>query len=308
MVRRTFQAGSFRASVSIAVFAFGRSSWSTASSAYSAFARNCTPGSLKPLPASLRAIDRRPRRLDAARPEQRFAPQHDARRILDEIPAGHPSLCEDGGCGPRNGSGGRARYVGAARDLGGIFGGHGPSRESGGHDRQTLTIEQVHLNDYETEEDANTNIKTFIDNPFTIQRSSLITELLFTCRVLKIIVIHKKQVKLLVQSCGGSTGMQAQLITYQLTDISQAEYLKQMVEPDAPILANVKGLISKVWLADEDKNTFGGFYLWENKTAMEDFMHSELVKAVVSRPFVKNVSSVDWKVNQAASLITRGLK
>ena len=102
--------------------------------------------------------------------------------------------------------------------------------------------------------------------------------------------------------------MHAQLITYQLKDISQAEYLKQMVEPDAPILAQVKGLISKVWLADEEKNSFGGFYLWENKTAMEDFMHSDLVKAVVSRPFVKNVSSVDYEVNQKASLITRGIK
>ena len=102
--------------------------------------------------------------------------------------------------------------------------------------------------------------------------------------------------------------MHAQLITYQLKDISQAEYLKQMVEPDAPILANVKGLISKVWLSDIEKNTFGGFYLWENKAAMQDFMNSDLVKAVVSRPFVKNVSSVDFEVNQKASLITRGLK
>ena len=102
--------------------------------------------------------------------------------------------------------------------------------------------------------------------------------------------------------------MQAQLITYQLKDISQAEYLKQMVEPDAPIIAEVRGLISKVWLADEEKNTFGGFYLWENKTAMEDFMHSDLVKAVVSRPYLTNVSSVDFEVNQKASSITRGLK
>ena len=102
--------------------------------------------------------------------------------------------------------------------------------------------------------------------------------------------------------------MHAQLITYQLQDISHEEYLKQMVEPDAPVLAEVKGLISKVWLTDEEKNTFGGFYLWESKTAMENFMHSDLVKAVVSRPFVKNVSSVDWQVNQNASLITRGLK
>jgi hypothetical protein len=102
--------------------------------------------------------------------------------------------------------------------------------------------------------------------------------------------------------------MQAQLITYQLRDISQAEYLKQMVEPDAPVLANVPGLISKTWLADKEKNTFGGFYLWESKTAMEDFMHSDLVKAIVSRPFVKNVSSVDFEVNQNASSITRGVQ
>ena len=102
--------------------------------------------------------------------------------------------------------------------------------------------------------------------------------------------------------------MQAQLITYQLKDISQAEYLKQMVEPDAPIIAEVKGLISKVWLADEEKNAFGGFYLWEDKTALENFMHSDLVKAVVSRPFLKNVSSVDYEVNQNASMVTRGLK
>lgn len=103
--------------------------------------------------------------------------------------------------------------------------------------------------------------------------------------------------------------MHAQLITYQLKDISQADYLKNMVEPDAPVIAaKVPGLISKVWLADEAKNTFGGFYLWESKTAMESFMHSDLVKAVVSRPFVINVSSVDFDVNQKASSITRGLK
>lgn len=102
--------------------------------------------------------------------------------------------------------------------------------------------------------------------------------------------------------------MHAQLITYQLNDISQAEYLRQMVEPDAPVIAKVPGLTSKIWLADEGKNTFGGFYLWESKTAMEDFMRSDLVKAVVSRPFVKNVASVDYEVNQKPSLITRGLK
>src|ERR671934_268920 len=51
--------------------------------------------------------------------------------------------------------------------------------------------------------------------------------------------------------------MHAQIITYQLNDISQAEYLKQMVEPDAPILADVSGLISKVWLPDDSPRSLG---------------------------------------------------
>jgi hypothetical protein len=133
---------------------------------------------------------------------------------------------------------------------------------------------------------------TFVKTRGRFRRERLVTE------------IGYKQTPFTIRNGGV---MQAQLITYQLKDISQAEYLKQMVEPDAPVLAKVPGLVSKVWLTDEEKNTFGGFYLWENKTAMEDFMHSDLVKAVVSRPFVKNVSSVDFEVNQKASAITRGL-
>lgn len=98
--------------------------------------------------------------------------------------------------------------------------------------------------------------------------------------------------------------LHAQLITYQLEGISLEEYQKQMVAPDAPILANVDGLVSKVWLADDEKNAYGGFYIWKSKDAMDAFMQSDLVKAVVSRPYVANVSSVDYAVNETASGIT----
>ena len=50
--------------------------------------------------------------------------------------------------------------------------------------------------------------------------------------------------------------MQAQIITYQLNDISQTEYLKQMVEPDAPILANVKGSYFKGLVSRRRKKLF----------------------------------------------------
>ena len=99
--------------------------------------------------------------------------------------------------------------------------------------------------------------------------------------------------------------MHAQIITYQLQNISQEEYQKQMVVPDAPHLARLPGLISKVWLVDIEKNTFGGFYLWESKSAMEDFMRSDIVKAVSQRPYIKDLASVDYEVNIDASKITQ---
>jgi Putative mono-oxygenase ydhR len=101
--------------------------------------------------------------------------------------------------------------------------------------------------------------------------------------------------------------MHAQLITYQLNDISEADYVAKMVTPDGPILAKVQGLLSKMWMSNTSKNEYGGFYLWQSKSDMEAFMASDLVKAVVSRPFLKNVHSADYDVRLDASRITRGI-
>jgi len=73
--------------------------------------------------------------------------------------------------------------------------------------------------------------------------------------------------------------MHAQIITYQLNDISQAEYLKQMVEPDAPILAEVKGLISKVWLADIEKKHFWRFLFMGKQSGNGRFYEFRLGKS-----------------------------
>jgi hypothetical protein len=100
--------------------------------------------------------------------------------------------------------------------------------------------------------------------------------------------------------------MHAQIITYKLKDVSASDYQKMMVEPDAPVLAKVPGLISKTWLADTKANSYGGVYLWRDKSDMDAFMASDLVKAVVSRAFVADVHSVDYVVPEAASRITRG--
>jgi hypothetical protein len=100
--------------------------------------------------------------------------------------------------------------------------------------------------------------------------------------------------------------MHAQIITYKLKDVSVDDYQRMMVEPDAPMLAKVPGLISKTWLADAKANSYGGVYLWHDKSDMDAFMSSDLVKAVVSRTFVADVHSVDYFVPEVASRVTRG--
>lgn len=102
--------------------------------------------------------------------------------------------------------------------------------------------------------------------------------------------------------------MHAQMITYKLQDISEEDYVAKMVAPDGPILAAVPGLLSKVWLANKEKNEFGGFYLWRSREDMAAFMASDLVKAVVSRPFLFDVHSDDYDVREEASRGTRGIK
>lgn len=101
--------------------------------------------------------------------------------------------------------------------------------------------------------------------------------------------------------------MHAQIITYKIKDITEADYVARMVEPDAPLLAKVPGLHSKVWLADREANTYGGFYLWQTRADMEAFMASDLVAAMAARPFITDVTFSNYEVQDAPSRITRGL-
>lgn len=89
----------------------------------------------------------------------------------------------------------------------------------------------------------------------------------------------------------------AQLITYRIEGNSHEDYLDWMVSPDAPILTEVDGLISKVWLRDGPDGAGGGSNPWEAKAKMDAFMTSELVAAVISRPYLKEFHSVDCAVS-----------
>lgn len=101
--------------------------------------------------------------------------------------------------------------------------------------------------------------------------------------------------------------MHAQLITYRLKEVSVEKYTQDMVEPGQRYFAGLATLVSKVWLADEANNRYGGFYVWADKTAMEDFIRSNVGVALMARTYLSDLEFTDWPVNETPSRATRGL-
>ena len=98
----------------------------------------------------------------------------------------------------------------------------------------------------------------------------------------------------------------AQIFTYNIDLPSKEEYLKNFVDPYAESISKVKGLISKLWLADFE-NKYASVYIWETKEAMEEFMNSPMVAGLAKIPFLKNLTIVEYPVVEEASKITRGI-
>jgi hypothetical protein len=98
--------------------------------------------------------------------------------------------------------------------------------------------------------------------------------------------------------------MHIQVVNFNLQGMSGAEY-RNLCDELAPVFAEMSGLISKVWLADEGANTYGGVYTWVNRAAMEAYMRSDVFSAVAANPGFANITSTDFEVLEGPSRITR---
>lgn len=100
--------------------------------------------------------------------------------------------------------------------------------------------------------------------------------------------------------------MYIQVVTFQLKDLPEDAY-RQVCEQIAPAIAQVPGLISKVFLANPTTNTYGGVYTWQDRAAMEAFQGSDIFKGLATNPNLVGVRSQDFGVFEEASRISRGL-
>lgn len=100
--------------------------------------------------------------------------------------------------------------------------------------------------------------------------------------------------------------MHVQVVSFHLQGVARPEY-EALCEQLAGAFAALPGLISKVWLADEATNTYGGVYLWRDRAAMEAFLTTDLFRGVATHPNLTDVVSRDFGVLEGPSAVTRAM-
>lgn len=101
--------------------------------------------------------------------------------------------------------------------------------------------------------------------------------------------------------------MIAQFVNYSLKDFPEDEYRRTCTEDLAAPIAGQPGLISKTWIANQETNTYGGFYVWESQADIEAFAKSDLFVAFSSDPRVQNITSNVFEILEEASRTTNGI-
>jgi hypothetical protein len=86
-----------------------------------------------------------------------------------------------------------------------------------------------------------------------------------------------------------------QIVHFRLDGISGAEYL-QHAEQVAPHFTRVLGLVSKVWLADAETNTYGGLYTWRDRAALERYRASEMYAQMIGNPHFVELTEREFAV------------
>lgn len=100
--------------------------------------------------------------------------------------------------------------------------------------------------------------------------------------------------------------MYIQVVTFHLKDVSEQAY-QALCEDVAPAIANAPGLISKVFLANNETNTYGGVYSWRDRAAMEAWKQSDIFRGLETNPKLVGVESREFGILERATEITRGL-
>ena len=87
-------------------------------------------------------------------------------------------------------------------------------------------------------------------------------------------------------------------------DMTSTEY-EEAVAPLANPIANMDGLVWKVWIINKEAKEAGGIYLFKNAAAVDAYMSGEIVAGIASNPKFTNISAKQFDAMESISSITR---
>lgn len=99
-------------------------------------------------------------------------------------------------------------------------------------------------------------------------------------------------------------GMHVQVATYRIDAMSDAAFTEANQE-FAGMMADVPGLLAKIWLKAPDGSAYGGIYLWRDRAAYEDFVDGELWAAVLADDSLSDLESRDFAVMEELTTSTQ---
>jgi hypothetical protein len=99
--------------------------------------------------------------------------------------------------------------------------------------------------------------------------------------------------------------MHIQVITFKLDGIDEAAY-RAHAEQSAPVFAAMPGLRAKIWLANEETNTYGGIYTWDDVAAMRAYQDGKIFQGLQANPNLIDVTARDFPVLAGPTKVTRG--
>jgi hypothetical protein len=99
--------------------------------------------------------------------------------------------------------------------------------------------------------------------------------------------------------------MHIQVITFKLDGIDEAAY-QAHAEQSASAFAAMPGLRAKIWLANEQTNTYGGIYTWDDVAAMRAYQSGKIFRGLQANPHMIDVAVRDFSVLAGPTKVTRG--
>jgi hypothetical protein len=99
--------------------------------------------------------------------------------------------------------------------------------------------------------------------------------------------------------------MHIQVITFKLDGIDDAAY-QVHAEQNAPVFAALPGLRAKIWLANQQANTYGGIHAWDDVAAMRAYQDGKIFRGLQANPHMIDVAVRDFPVLAGPTEVTRG--